>query len=591
PYFAEGASASGAGKEITLLRATVTYGEPGPWQPTLVADKIIYTPGQRLRTENSRAGVGRAQPLPLPHLTQNLRDPLTSFVTLNAGYRSSLGLVAEAGLHLPTAPGVMVGGELGVYTSRGVMVGPSGSYARGSGADAGGGDLRGSFRTGYINDHGDKKSDLLGRAVPENRGYIEWTHAQSLAENLTLTAQLNWWKDSEILRDFRPDAFYRVQQPDTFAEAAYAGRNYFVSVFTRLQPNNFSVAQERLPELRFDLLPTAIGGGFYERLNASAAVLRESAPLRQPRLQTTRLDAYYTLARPITHEDWLSFTPVGGARVTHYGDSKTANPRGAAATTRTLGELGFDAALRTSATFDYKNPLWKIDGLRHLFTPRLGYRFIPEADKNRARIPPIDREVFSTYLRPLGLGDTRNLDDLRATNTLRLGFDNTLQTRDATYGSRDLVTFNVANDFRLKRAPGERTASETHAELALTPVRWLEASVYQSVAPQSLTLREFNSALTLRDGEAWSLRFSNNFLRHQLHDYALDARARLNERFDTLVRLRYDARTRRFNEQGYGLVQNLANTWRLSYVVNLFSGPRRESRLGFSIQVDAIGFR
>ena len=584
PYYAEGETASGTAQEITLTHATVTYHEPGPWQPTLKADKLIYAPGQRLRTENSQAGIGHTQPFPLPHLTQDLHEPLISYASLIGGFRRSLGAYAEAGLHLPTWGGVRLGGDVGVYTSRGVMVGPSGSYAR----EADGADVRGWFRSGFLNDHGDKKTDLLGRPVPENRGYVEWQHAQQLTPHLTLNAQLEWWKDSEVIRDFWPKAFFAVQQPDTFLESTFAGRNYFVSAFGRFQPNGFNIVQERLPELRFDLLPLAVGSGFYERFSASAVSLREVSPLGGAALGSNRFDAYYALSRPVVTGDWFSLTPVAGGRVTHYasiaGMARNGNY------TRTLGEVGFDAALRTSGTFDYKNEQWKIDGLRHLLTPRLSYRYIPEADQGHGRIPAIDRQTFATYLQPLGLGDPRNIDDLRATNTLRLGLDNTLQTRDPVYGSRDLFTLNVANDFRFKRAPGERSVSEIHTEFGVSPARWLEASAYQVFSLPNFTVREFNTGLTVHDGDAWSLRFANNFLRHQLEDYLADGRFRLNERFEALTRLHYDARTHRFNEQSYGLVQNLDNTWRLSYVVSLYSGPRRESHLSLNVQVEAINF-
>ena len=640
PYYAEGESATGSLEEITLNRAVVTYGEPGPWQPTFRADKIIYAPGQRLRADNAQAGIGHAQPLPFPRFQQGLKDSfITSFATFNGGYRSSLGAFGEAGVQLPVAAGVRLGGDLGVYSARGVMFGPSARYGRDAGAGAAA-NLRGYFRSGYINDHGDKETDLLGRPVPENRGYVEWQHEQKLSENLSLTAQLNWWKDSEILRDFRPRAFFPVQAPDTFAEATYTGQNFFLSLFARFQPNSFQRVQERLPELRFDLLPLAVGNGFYQRFHASAAVLRESqvadgldpAPkatlpalplsatisasagtfLRDgPQRRTNRLDAYYAIERPFAYRDWLAFTPVAGARVTSYSQirestlsvlSLSSRPLTVVdaplvakpSYTRTLGEIGFDAALRSSATFNYKNPLWKIDGLRHLLTPRVSYRYIPDAHKGADRIPAIDRRTFATYLPPLGLGDQRNLDDLSATNTLRVGFDNTLQTRDPVYGSRDLLTFNVANDFRFKRnttASGlERRVSETHAELAFAPANWVSVDVYQSFAPQSFTLREFNSGVTLRDGEVWSVRFSNNFLRHQIQDYQLDARLRLNETYEALSRLHYDARKRRFNEQAYGLAQNLGNTWLVSYVVSLYSGPRRESNFGLNVQIEARGF-
>jgi LPS-assembly protein len=609
PYYVAGVSASGTAAEVTVNHATVTYGEPGPWQPSLTAEKIIYSPGQRLRTENSRAGIGDVRVLPFPRFTQSLGESLVSHVSVTGGYRRSLGAFIDAGVLLPTAPGLFLGADVGLYSSRGIMVGPAGHYALGPDGAAGGG----SFRTGYINDHGDKKTDLLGRPVPEERAFAEWQHTQKLSDQLSINAQLNWWRDSEVLRDFRPRSFFPVQQPDSFIETTYTGRNYFLSAFVRAQPNSFENVQERLPEVRFDLLPTAIGGGLVERITASAAVLRERSlpvgpfnPLPVAERRADRLDAYYALERPIAPTDWFAFTPLVGARITHYANAHTSAadlpfdpaalvlPASArlplGAYTRTLGEVGFDAALRTSGTFAYKNERWGINGLRHLFTPRLSYRYIPEADKGRAYIPQIDRLTFSPYLPPLGLGEPRNIDDLRATNTLRLALDNTVQTRDATYGSRDLLRLNLAADFRFKRAPGDRDLSEVHTEAGFAPARWLDVDAYSRLTPQTWTMQEFNSGITLHDGNVWSLRFSNNFFRRQIEDYLVDARIRLNETYEALTRLHYDARKRRFNEQSYGLVQNLDHTWRVSYVVSLYSGPRRESHFGLNVQVEAIGF-
>lgn len=591
PYFAEGFSADGTLNEITVRRARVSYGEPGPWQPTLTAETIVIAPGQRVRTEKASAGIGNLRPLPFPKFQHEFAQPFATIVSLNGGYRRSLGVFAEGGLLIPVSPEARLGADLGLYSARGVMIGPSAQYAAQSDPDR----LLGSFRSGYINDHGDKKTDLLGRPIPENRGFAEWKHQQMLAPNLSLNAQLNWWKDSEVVRDFRPRAFFPVQEPDTFVESVYTGENYFVSAFARFQPNRFHRVQERLPEFRFDLLPLVVGNGFIERFNASAAILREDPlptgpanPVAGPTLRTNRLDAYYSIMRPFAPREWFAITPLAGGRVTHYAETKGITRRGEY--TRVLGELGADVALRGSGTFDYKNPQWKIDGLRHLITPRLSYRYIPEADKGRARIPSIDREVFSTYLQPLGLGEVRNIDDLHATNTLRLGIDNVVQTRDPVAGTRDLLVFNVANDFRFRRHPGERDVSEVHTEIALMPARWLQVDVYESFAPRNLSLREFNSGVTIRDGAAWSVRFGNNFLRDEIQDYSVDGRLRLTERFEALTRLHYDARKRRFNEQAYGITQNLSNTWLISYTVSLYSGRRRESSFGFNVQIDTVRF-
>lgn len=585
PLYAEAASASGTKDEITLNHASVTFREPGPWQPSVSAGKIIYAPGQRLRAESAQVGVGGVRPIPFPKFQQSLNESLLAYLSASAGFRSSLGAFGEIGLRVPLAPGLRLGGDFGFYTERGVMFGPGGRYD----SETPGRDYHGRFRSGFINDHGDKLVDVLNRPVGENRAYVEWEHRQHLGESLTLTGQVNYWKDSAILRDFRPDAFFHVQEPDTFLESVYSAPNYFLSAFVRYQANSFQTVQERLPEIRFDLLPFAVGNGFYQRFNASAVHLREDPPLGGPELRSDRFDAYYALTRPFAPQEWLSFTPVVGGRVTHY-----ANTRGAARDggyTRLLGEFGFDAMLRASGNFDYQNRRWKIDGLRHLVTPRVNYRYMPGAERGRAWIPRIDRrQAFTTYLPILGLDATRNLDDLGPTNVLRLGIDNTLQTRDAKYGSRDLLVFNAAADLRFKRDRGVRDVSDIHSELVLTPTNWLQLDLYQSFSVQNFTLRELNSGITLRDGNFWSLRFANNYLRHQVEDYLIEGRVRLNEIFDAQARLHYDARRSRFNQQSYGVVQNLDNTWRISYVVTLYSGRQRESSFGFNVQVEALGF-
>jgi LPS-assembly protein len=603
PYFIEGFSGAGRRDEITVERARASYGEPGPWQPTINADRIIFAPGQQLRSEHVTIGIGHAQPVPIPRFDHNLGAPIIGTLALTGGYRRSLGVFADGSLHVPLKPGLRLGADLGIFTNRGLMVGPSGRYFDEKQPER----LRGYFRSGYINDHGDKGVDILNRPIPEERAFAEWQHQQLLAPNLTLAVQLNWWKDSEVLRDFRPRAFFPVQEPDTFVESVYTAPNYFVSAFARFQPNRFHRVQERMPEVRFDLLPFAVGNGLYQQFNASAAALREDPlpaanvvlgpTLARPdpftavgrKLRADRLDAYYGLSRPFAPTEWFAFTPVAGGRLTHYLNAQMDGVD-KANYLRLLGEIGGDVVLRGSGTFDYQNPQWKIDGLRHLVTPRLSYRYIPEADKGRAQIPPIDREAFSTYLQPLGLGAVRNIDELHATNTLRLGIDNTIQTRDAVNGTRDLLVFNVANDFRFRRRPGERDVSEVHTEIALMPAPWLQVDVYQSFAPQNFSLREFNSGVTIRDGRFWSLRFGNNFLRREIQDYSIDGRLRINERFEALTRLHYDARKHRFNEQAYGIVQNLGNTWLISYTVSLYSGRRRESSFGFNVQIDTVRF-
>ncbi|HYP16549.1 MAG TPA: LPS assembly protein LptD [Opitutus sp.] len=589
PVYISGASATGDAESLTIADARVSMPEPGPLVPTLQAARVFFSRGQQVQAEGAALGLGNVRPLSLPGVSHNVRGALIPFVAVSGGYRRTLGVYLEGSLQVPVSDRLRLGGDLGLYSNRGIMAGPSGSYA----ADHGEANYQGEFRSGFISDYGTRYEDVLGRRVPRERGFAEWRHQQQVNQRVRIAGELNYWSDSEVVRDFRPSDFFNVQQPDNFVEAAYTGDNYLASLFTRVQPNSFQVVQQRLPELRFDLLPSALAAGFNHRFNASLAVLREDGlptgplnPVARPQLRSDRLDAYYALSRPVRPTDWFTFTPVAGGRITHYANLD--GPR--EDYTRTVGELGFDSELRASGTYEYKNERWKIDGLRHLLTPRLSYRYIPEAEKGARYIPPIDRRSFSTYLQPLGLGAIRHIDDLHGTNTLRLGVDNTLQTRDPVYGSRDLVVLNVANDFRFERRPGERRTSAIHTELAVMPARWLELGVYQSFTPQDRRQQEFNTGVTIRDGDEWAMRFASNYLRGELNDYLVSSSRRFNEAFEGIVHLRYDARRRRFNEQAYGVRQNIGNMWSIEYTITLYDGPRRESRFGFNVRVDAVRF-
>ncbi|HEY5079828.1 MAG TPA: LPS assembly protein LptD, partial [Opitutaceae bacterium] len=383
PFYIQGPTAEGTKKDVVIHDATVTYGEPGRWQPSVHAKAITYSPGHYLRVSGANVGVGNYRPLPISHLGQDLaRNTGLLAITLDGGYRHSLGPYVDAGLHFPVAEGLTAGPDVGIYLFRGLMLGPIVNYDITNGENS----LQGYFKSGYIYDFGNRLTDILNNPVPPNRAYAEWWHNQQVTPELSITGDVNWSSDSEVIRAFHAKEFVPVQEPDNYLEAVYAGPDYLASAFTRFQPDAFYPVQQRLPEIRFDLLPTLIGGGIYVRFDAGIAHLDEVPPDGGAHLAADRFDTFLGLTRPFSYKGIVNITPVVGGRFTEYWDTMGApNPGG---TGRALGELGIDADLNFSGTWDYKNPLLHIDGLRHLVTPLISYRYIPEADKSADWIPP-----------------------------------------------------------------------------------------------------------------------------------------------------------------------------------------------------------
>ena len=153
--------------------------------------------------------------------------------------------------------------------------------------------------------------------------------------------------------------------------------------------------------------------------------------------------------RPIHLNSWSTITPVIGGRLTYYGNPKN----GASEYTRILGQIGFDAQMDIWGTWEYQSKTMGIDGLRHHITPIMSYRYIPNATQGSGAIPTIDEISIEDFTYPpiLDLGEMRNTDRLFKTNTLRLGIKNTLETRDETYGSRELARLDIFQDFNFDK--------------------------------------------------------------------------------------------------------------------------------------------
>jgi LPS-assembly protein len=585
PFFVSGEAAQGTVHRVEVYHAIATYNEPGRWKPTIKADSLIFMPGHFIRLGQSRIGVAGLPMLPLWHVAKTIdQSAALSYIGFSGGYRSSLGLIGNASLRIPVTDGVRVGADLSTYTSRGVMFGPAASYR----VTEGDSDWQGTLKSGFIEDYGHRLTDILGDPVPKSRGFIDWQQQAQVTDDITLDGQFSWWKDSEVLRDFRPKEFYAIQEPDSYVEAVDTGENSFASAFVRMQPDSYEPVQERLPELSYDLLPTAIGGGFDERFNADAVSLLERPPGGGQELASDRLDLFYGINRPITDGDWLSFTPVVGGRLTNYsGTEGAADPGG---TTRALGEVGFDAMLKTSGTFDYRNPRWDIDGLRHLFDPVISYRYIPAATQGQASIPEIDRLSFDPDLQPLELGDIRYIDQLQPTNTLRFGFDNTLQTRDSGYGSRDLATFDITDDLLFTRPAGEHDFSQIHTDLGFSPEPWLTLTSAEIFSPETMGVHEVETGFRINDGNAWSLNLGSDFLRHEDDAYLAEYRVRLNEVWAVRLLAEYDARQGIFPQRAVVLEQNLVNTWAIQYIATYSSGPNPTGHFGFNVQIELLQF-
>ncbi len=602
PYYVNGVSAGGTTEDTTLKGATVYYGDPSPFGLSVSSDTLRYAEdeaGQYVSMDGAIFQIGSVPFFYLPSYTHHMGDAPYMF-DVNVGSDGELGYYLQTATLFPVASWLRAGANLDYYSKRGLLAGPTAQYVYNSSTQS----IVGALTTGYIDDQGDAselKLDTLNRPIDAERGFAEWRHKHLIGERFTTTASLSYWSDSAVTRDFRDDLFDESQLPDNFAEAVYTGDNYLVSAFGRFRPNDFQIVQERLPEVRYDLLPVPIfNTGAYHRASASYVQLREDFDENVPGItiegESDRIDFTYRIERPIRLKDWAILTPLAGARFSNYSHQQIdSNFLSAPATVldgssnREIYEVGFDLETHAYASYPTVNKTWGIDGLRHLVRPVLRYRYFSDPDAIN-EIATIDRQVFDLERPLLNLSDLRNVDEISETHLVRLGVENLFQTRAKDYGSRTLAALNLYQDILFEKglrydSGEEETFNATWVELVINPAPWLKFDLASRFKTESLSLEELRTRTTIQSGEIWDLGLSTNLLNQHIDQYRLDFIYRINERYTFLTDLNFDADQGSLTHYRLGLRTRIGNTWEILYAITFREDAERESDVSFDVQL------
>lgn len=611
PIYLSGVSAGGTVENSTFQGATIYYGNPGRFTPNVSSDQIEFTgeDGGKLDMGTTTFRIGSVPVAKLPSFTHYI-DQTPYLIELNAGTDNELGTYLQTTTLFPVNSWLRAGANLDLYSKRGVLAGPTAQYSYNTEEQT----ITGALSTGYINDQGDPDPGLYGKTIDSDRGFVEWRHQHHIGERINITASASYWSDSEVTRDFRDDYFSDNQQPDSFVEAVYAGDNYFLSAFGRFRPNDFQLVQERLPEVSFDLLPVPVfNTGAYQRFSASYAHLEEDfgqvlSDIDQDS-EADRFDFTYRIERPILLSDWLTLTPLAGARITHYENQEMDplalgrynDPYGTPTATelkddqftRNIYEVGFDLEARAYATYATQNKTWGINGLRHLVRPVLRYRYYSDPDSDN-EIAAIDRTAFDLNRPLLDLSDLRNVDSIDETHLTRLGVENLFQTRADGYGSRTLASLNFYQDILFEkntRYDGDEqdTFNATWVEFALSPAPWLKFDIASRFQTESMTLEELRTRTSIRSGDIWEIGLSTEFLHDKIDQYRIDFIYRVNERYSFLADTRYDAESGEFTKTEIGINTRLNNAWEIIYALTFRQDASRESDVEFTVRLQLAG--
>jgi LPS-assembly protein len=606
PLFLEGESFEGTPDEIDFSKVTVYFREPTPGSPRLSIDQGQWLPDVALRGAGLRLFPTGNWNVPLPRADYQFGAP-TLKVSGELGHRSSLGAFSKLNIIYPIDPNWGIGGNLDLYSRRGVLIGPSIRYHWGDPEQR----TAAFLDAGYIRDQGSLSqlgSDREGNTIGRERAFIDYGLKQVHADG-DFTIRGTWINDSEVMRDFRGRDYSRNSEPDNFIETTHLLDNWVLSAMMRLNLNNAYNLTERLPELRMDYLPTLLGDTeIYHQFAFTYSRYRLQTiqdpfiPLDFPGLPLSldpaardaegifdRIDVYYNWQRPMNF-GVFQLTPLATARWTHYSDGWANGARTGDSIDRVMGEVGIDLSTRAEATWDYQNRTWDIRGLRHVSHTFLQYRYFPNGGYKKDEIAAIDRFAYSPLKPTLDLTRLRSIDTLSDLHMTRIGWENRLQTRNRDGSTRDLAEIHFYQDLIMSRDAGRPGWDAFYVEGQLHPAQWLSFGWEQKWRPESQRLEATRAMLTLRDAEIWTAMFSADYLNGAIELYGLDLLYRLNPQYLLSSSFRYNARTSQLTRQRYGIRRSYGRAWELEFYVSFSEGDARKSRTSFGVSVHLLGF-
>ena len=259
-----------------------------------------------------------------------------------------------------------------------------------------------------------------------------------------------------------------------------------------------------------------------------------------------------------------------------------------------IGQAGFDVEGLFTGSWSADAPNWGINGLRHSARPLFQYRVMPGADREVGVVPMTQRAVSVSVLEELDLADRLDAASTTDRQSMRFGIRNTLETRDAVNGSRELLRADLFTDWRQGPTDAETGRTDLLGSLSVSPASWLTFNSSVRMPNGGGAARESLQTIALNSGDFWRTSLSWVELRQATSARQLvwDGRVRLNSVYSLVSGLNYDAQLDQATLLWAGLIQRVGNSWEVEYGVNKRMDPlnRGISSLGFHLRVRLFKF-
>jgi LPS-assembly protein len=551
--------------------------------------------------------------VPLPDLRTTGAERIVEFES-NAGYSDELGAFAHALALVPVGAQFALGGRLGLYSERGVLVGPAAAFDSGDG-------IKAAFSSGWIRDHNLSRRglDVIGSPIDRDRGFIEWSlHSRSNDDRLQVNSAGWVVSDSEVLRDFVDNAYERNFQPDAFAAFTWQNGPWVVDLLARAQLNDYYGMVERLPELRIEYLPTPIAdSGLWMQAFMVATRYRQQAldpllyalqplppALGLPSLPAgsatlpselvatdtfSRVETGFTVLRPFHFAGGVDLTLRASGRWSSFHHSATTT-RDLRSEARTVGELGADLQQTLARDFRWQDRRGRAIRMRHISRTFAQYRWHPGAEDQPSIVPAFDILPYSPMAPVINLADIQHSDGIRDWSLLRFGWEHRFQRSVDGAPARDWLLLSATQDLRFDSDPGEPDWDGLYLAADFRPYPWLRLQYAQKLNADSGNTESTLVRAAINSSDIWSVGLTAEYLRARIEQYEADAAYRISQNWTLLARVRYDAAIEKFTRQQYGIAWTIGNAWQIETYISINENDARDDDFSVGLRLNLLDF-
>ena len=614
PLFIEGESFQGNLEAVDFNNVSLYFREPVSDSPRIfikegqwVADEYVKGRGLSLKTFGDFG-------VPLPGMTYAFGQQAID-VDASVGYEGNLGAYAQSYFLYPFSKSLAAGGNLDLYTKRGVLIGPAFRWTDTEKQ------TQAYLNTGWIHDQSSKERgvDVLGDAIEQDRGFVEFEYAtKSKDAGLQFKARGTYLTDSEVLRDFREDMYFQSFHPDNFADFTWQEGDFLLNVFARAQLNEYYTMVERLPEVRAEWLPNELADtGIFVQATAAATRYRlqeidpsaqsivfpdnplglPGFPLKTGALPAelknsafyNRLDSAVTLTRPFHAQKGIDLVFRAGGRWSAYNrESFEGTP--SANDERLVGELGLDLSQTLARTYAVDLPKWGIDKIRHQSRTFLKYRWHPGAEEASEITPPFDLFAYRPAPPSLDLADITHIDGMRELSVVRLGWENSILVAGENGPYREYLSLAFHQDVNFSNDLGEDLWDALYIDMDFQPISWFRLQWSQKIRPEDGETEATYVRTAISSSDLWTLGAQAEYLRYGINQYIFDAQYRVSQNFGLIGNWHYDALLSEWTHQKYGIVRRFGNVWQMDLYVTFNERNGREDDFGVGLRLRWLNF-